>query len=80
MPGARGKSGGLRKGAGRPPTQATLRAHDTFVLISQVWPDATSADLGRGVVGAVRRVNGDHLIVVPQKDGSELRILIGQEK
>jgi len=66
-------------GAGRPATKATLR-EGVIVLISQVWPDKSNVDLGRGIVGGVESIkeSSDRLVTIPQKDGSEIRIVIGE--
>lgn len=72
MPGAKG-SGGKREGAGRPLSSITIK-QDTPLMISQVYPDGM-ADLGRGKA-QVKRVDGGRMIVIPQADGSEIRILV----
>lgn len=72
MPGAKG-SGGKREGAGRPLSSITIR-QDTPVTISQVYPDGI-APLGRGVA-QVKRTPAGRMIVIPQEDGSEIRILV----
>lgn len=65
-------------GAGRPVTKATL-TEGIIVFLSQVYPDGNHADLGRGIVGKVERKDGHRVVVIPQNDGSELRIVIGEE-
>lgn len=67
-------------GAGRPLTTATLR-EGAIVFLSQVWPSGDNAALGRGIVGKIERLEGgDRCVVIPQKDGSELRIVIGVDE
>ncbi len=62
-------------GAGRKPTTATLRA-GSIVFVTQVWP-AGVAHLGSGVVSKIEKLlGGDRCVVIPQTDGSELRIVI----
>lgn len=60
-------------GAGRPPKSATIR-EGTPIMISQVYPDGM-ADLGRGKA-TIRRQGLSRIVVIPQEDGSEIRILI----
>lgn len=49
-----------------------------IVYVSQVFPHGGYVDLGHGLVGRVERLKGgDRCVVIPQKDGSELRIVIG---
>ena len=60
-------------GAGRPATKATIR-EGTGLMLSHVYPDGT-ADLGRGVA-SIEAVGRSRLIKIPQKDGSEIRILV----
>lgn len=86
MAGVKGKTGkpGQSRtwaGPGRNPVTATLR-EGAIVMISQKWPDDSYADLGRGIVGKVEKIKGsaDRRVVIPQKDGSELRIVIAGEK
>lgn len=80
--GVKGRSGapGRTKpaGPGRQPTKATLE-QGTIVMLSQVWPNGEHADLGRGLVGQVKRINdsSDRVVTIPQEDGSEIRIVIG---
>lgn len=60
---------------GRPPSKATVVAGNG-VFITQVYADGT-APLGQGI--ALIRKIGDgngRVIVLPQADGSEIRILI----
>lgn len=73
MPGAKG-SGGRREGAGRPLSSITIR-QDTPLMISQVYPDGM-VDLGRGKAQVKRTKAGGRMIVIPQGDGSEIRILV----
>lgn len=82
MPSVKGKgSGGRRnekaeengKQVGRPLASITIR-QDTPVMISQVYPDGI-APLGKGAA-QVKRIGGNRVIVVPQEDGSEIRILV----
>jgi hypothetical protein len=83
MPSVKGKGNGGRrneqaaengKQVGRPLSSVTIR-QDTPLMISQVYPDGM-ADLGRGKA-QVRRVDGGgRMIVIPQADRSEIRILV----
>lgn len=73
MPGAKGKSGGQRFGAGRPVTKATIK-NGSGLMLTHVYPEGT-ADLGSGVA-TIEPVGRSRLIKIPQKDGSEIRILI----
>lgn len=73
MPGARSRSGGARKGAGRPVVKATIK-EGAGLFLSHVLPDGT-ADLGRGRA-SIRALGRDRLITIPQDDGSEIRILV----
>lgn len=84
MPEQKKKSGGWKNLAsaangllateqGRRPVKAEAREGDG-VMISHVFPDGT-ADLGRGVA-RIRKVGNGRIIVLPQDDGSEIRILI----
>lgn len=85
MTGKRGKTGnpGQRRhwaGPGRNPTKAILK-EGVIVFISQVWPNEDNVDLGRGIVGEIKRLKGgDRCVVIPQPDGSELRIVIGMDE
>lgn len=93
MAGTKGKSGQHRKvgdpalpDAGRKPVQGILRK-GALVYVSQVWgaseayPQGAYTELGKGIVGEVTRIKGgtDRLVVIPQVDGSEVRIVIGSE-
>jgi len=63
------------KGAGRPASRAILEA-GRGVFVTHVAPEGTT-DLARGVIGKVERLGrSDRLIVIPQEDGSEIRILV----
>lgn len=72
--------GGLRGNKGGRPRreQVELKSitirQDTPLMISQVYPDGT-ADLGRGKA-QVKRTPAGRMIVIPQSDGSEIRILV----
>ncbi len=69
--------GGARPGAGAPPKSATIRV-GAPLMISQVWrgPNGTDyADLGKGHA-RIERVGVSRVVVIPQEDGSEIRILI----
>lgn len=62
-------------GAGRKPTKATITA-GVLVMVSQAFPHGF-CDLGRGIVSKVNKLeSGNRCIIIPQKDGSELRIVI----
>lgn len=83
MPSVRGKGNGGRrneraaengKAVGRPLSSVTIR-QDTPLMISQVYPDGV-ADLGRGKAQVKRTAAGGRMIVIPQSDGSEIRILV----
>lgn len=79
-PGRTGNPGQSRHwaGPGRNPTKAVLR-EGVIVFLSQTWPDGSYADLGRGLISEVKRLEGgDRCVIVPQADGSELRIVIGE--
>lgn len=82
MAGIKGKTGnpGQRRhwaGPGRKPTRATIQ-EGMIVMISYVGSDG-HADLGRGIVSEVERKKGaDRCVIVSQADGSELRIIIGE--
>lgn len=73
MPGTKGKSGGLRDGAGRRPSKATIHTGSALML-TQVYPEGT-ADLGSGLA-TVEGIGRSRLIKIPQEDGSEIRILV----
>lgn len=70
-------SGGTRPGAGRPLELATIRV-GAPLMVSQVWrgPDGTNyADLGKGHA-KIERIGASRVIIIPQEDGSEIRVLI----
>lgn len=73
MPGAKGKSGGLRDRAGRRPSKATIH-NGAGIMLTQVYANGT-ADLGRGVA-TIEAVGRSRLIKISQADGSEIRILV----
>jgi len=60
--------------AGRRPSKAILEA-GRGVFVTHVAPEGTT-DLARGVIGKVERIGQDRLVIIPQKDGSEIRILV----
>jgi len=62
------------KGAGRPASRAILEA-GRGVFVTHVAPEGTT-DLARGVIGKVERIGQDRLVIIPQEDGSEIRILV----
>jgi hypothetical protein len=70
----RASNGGARPGAGRLPVRAEIREGDG-VMVSQVYPDGGYVDLGRGKA-QITRHGHSRLIVLPQPDGTEIRILI----
>ena len=62
------------KGQGRPVTKAIIRDGDG-IMISRVFSDGGYADYGKGIA----RIEGrghSRIIVIPQDDGSEIRILV----
>ena len=71
---ASAENGRKATGGGRPPTRAVILAGDG-VLVSQVYPGGGYVDLGRGKVTIEGR-GRSRIVVVPQDDGSEIRILI----
>lgn len=70
----RASNGGAREGAGRPPARAEIREGDG-VMVSQVYPDGGYVDLGRGKAQITKRGHS-RLVILPQTDGTEIRILI----
>lgn len=60
-------------GAGRRPSKATIR-NGTALMIIKVYPEGT-ADLGSGIA-TIEGIGCSRLIKIPQKDDSEIRILV----
>lgn len=73
----RSKGAPALPGAGRPPQSATIKV-GAPLMISQVWrgPNGTDyADLGKGHA-QIERIGSSRVIIIPQEDGSEIRVLI----
>lgn len=73
MSGAKGKSGGEREGAGRPPNSATIKAGNP-VMVSRKFPDGVE-HIGTGTVSITRSGN-DRIVRVALEDGSTLVITV----
>jgi hypothetical protein len=71
---ANGRKAADSPDSGRPPTKAEIREGDG-ILLSQVYADGGFVDLGRGTARIERR-GRSRIVVVPQADGSEIRIVI----
>jgi hypothetical protein len=61
-------------GAGRPPQSATIR-NGAPIRVLQGFPDGGVADLGAGVAEIVRQ-GQSRIILLPQDDGSIIRIWV----
>lgn len=73
-PGRSGAPGVTRPaGPGRMPRSAIIR-DGAFLMVKHVFVDGT-ANIGQGYV-EIRRAGTGRLIVIPQEDGSEIRIAL----
>ena len=66
--------GGARPGTGPKPKTATIKT-DAPLRISQSWPTGDYADLGKGHA-LIERQGSSRIILVPQEDGSTIRIWV----
>lgn len=61
-------------GAGAKPKTATIR-NDAPIRVSQSWPNGDYVDLGKGHA-SIERQGASRIILLPQDDGSVIRIWV----